>query len=303
LNYFQNVFYFSLFNGLIDRIGGFFSNVTNHFQFQKSIFVNILNHFIMKKPKILQRAGNPKYIPGIYNYCDRWCERCSFTDRCMVFEDTGNISTEDPEQFWEKIHENFQQTKELLEYIAQEEGIDLDNLPPDPEFEKESEQRRKDAENNELSQAAKKYGDLADQWFQENETLFKDMENQFNQNMNLGIHEKQSHDIAARITDAIEVIRWYQHQIYVKIMRALSSRQDLIMEEMDADFPSDADGSVKVALIGMDNSIAAWGKLHECFPDQADGILDILMLLEKLRRNTENAFPKARSFVRPGFDD
>lgn len=257
----------------------------------------------MKKPKILQRAGNPKYIPGIYNYCDRWCERCSFTDRCMVFEDTGNISTEDPEQFWEKIHENFQQTKELLEYIAQEEGIDLDNLPPDPEFEKESEQRRKDAENNELSQAAKKYGDLADQWFQENETLFKDMENQFNQNMNLGIHEKQSHDIAARITDAIEVIRWYQHQIYVKIMRALSSRQDLIMEEMDADFPSDADGSVKVALIGMDNSIAAWGKLHECFPDQADGILDILMLLEKLRRNTENAFPKARSFVRPGFDD
>jgi hypothetical protein len=47
----------------------------------------------------------------------------------MVFEDTGNISPEDNEQFWEKIRENFQQTKELLEYIAQEEGIDLDNLP------------------------------------------------------------------------------------------------------------------------------------------------------------------------------
>ena len=257
----------------------------------------------MKKPKILQRAGNPKYIPGIYNYCDRWCERCPFTNRCMVFEDTGNISPEDNEQFWEKIHENFQQTKELLEYIAQEEGIDLDNLPPDPEFEKESEQRRKDAENNELSQAAKKYGDLVDQWFQENETLFKNKENQLNQNMNLGIHEKQSRDTATRITDAIEVIRWYQYQIYVKLMRALSSRQDLIMEEIDADFPSDADGSAKVALVGMDNSISAWGKLHDSFPDQADGILDILMLLEKLRRKTENAFPEARAFVRPGFDD
>jgi hypothetical protein len=121
--------------------------------------------------------------------------------------------------------------------------------------------------------------------------------------MNLGIHEKQSRDTAARITDAIEVIRWYQHQIYVKLMRALSSRQDLIMEEIDADFPSDADGSAKVALIGMDNSISAWGKLHDSFPAQVDGILDILMLLEKLRRKTENAFPEARAFVRPGFDD
>jgi len=25
------------------------------------------------------------FIPGIYNYCDRWCERCLYTDRCRVF--------------------------------------------------------------------------------------------------------------------------------------------------------------------------------------------------------------------------
>ncbi len=25
------------------------------------------------------------FIPGIYNYCDRWCERCPFTDRCMNY--------------------------------------------------------------------------------------------------------------------------------------------------------------------------------------------------------------------------
>ena len=24
-------------------------------------------------------------IPGIYNFCDRWCERCNFTDRCEGF--------------------------------------------------------------------------------------------------------------------------------------------------------------------------------------------------------------------------
>jgi hypothetical protein len=29
---------------------------------------------------------NPNFITGIYNYCDRWCERCAFTSRCLNFE-------------------------------------------------------------------------------------------------------------------------------------------------------------------------------------------------------------------------
>jgi hypothetical protein len=26
-----------------------------------------------------------RFISGIYNYCDRWCERCRFTAHCRVF--------------------------------------------------------------------------------------------------------------------------------------------------------------------------------------------------------------------------
>src|SRR5215203_4812547 len=25
------------------------------------------------------------YIPGVYNYCDRWCEACPLSHRCMVY--------------------------------------------------------------------------------------------------------------------------------------------------------------------------------------------------------------------------
>ena len=28
---------------------------------------------------------NKDTIPSIYNYCDRWCERCPFTSRCANF--------------------------------------------------------------------------------------------------------------------------------------------------------------------------------------------------------------------------
>jgi hypothetical protein len=33
------------------------------------------------------------YIPGVYNYCDRWCERCTFVRRCRV----GRVDMDDDE--------------------------------------------------------------------------------------------------------------------------------------------------------------------------------------------------------------
>lgn len=35
-----------------------------------------------------------KFIPGIHNYCDRWCERCYFTSRCRVYEKLDESDTE-----------------------------------------------------------------------------------------------------------------------------------------------------------------------------------------------------------------
>ena len=69
------------------------------------------------------------------------------------------------------------------------------------------------------------------------------------------------------------------------------------------DFPRDSDGSAKVALIGIDRSISAWGEMIKHFQDQDDKIVDIIAHLNGLRERTEIEFPKARAFVRPGFDE
>ncbi|MDY6990017.1 MAG: hypothetical protein SWQ30_18400 [Thermodesulfobacteriota bacterium] len=37
----------------------------------------------MKKKELLKLAEDNRFISGIYNYCDRWCERCACTSRCM----------------------------------------------------------------------------------------------------------------------------------------------------------------------------------------------------------------------------
>ena len=33
------------------------------------------------------------YIEGIYNYCDRWCEKCGFTAHCYLFTQESKIKT------------------------------------------------------------------------------------------------------------------------------------------------------------------------------------------------------------------
>ena len=38
----------------------------------------------MNADDLLELAEDPRFIEGIYNYCDRWCERCAFTERCSL---------------------------------------------------------------------------------------------------------------------------------------------------------------------------------------------------------------------------
>jgi hypothetical protein len=68
------------------------------------------------------------------------------------------------------------------------------------------------------------------------------------------------------------------------------------------DFPKDSDGSAKVALIGIDRSMAAWRMMQLSLPDRDESIVPLLLQLEGLRRRLENSFPQARDFIRPGFD-
>jgi len=259
----------------------------------------------VKKEDLLDIAQDARYIEGVYNYCDRWCERCPLTSRCLNYaiaeENFRDLTEHDLENqvFWNKLKEMFEVTLDMLTEWAEEQGIDLDHIDVDIVAEEER-RRRTEADNHELSQAARTYGRLVDEWFDREEAQFDQREEALNTIVQLGVGGDEPFEEAEHINDSVEVIHWYQHQIYVKIMRAISQQLDDANETNDSQ--TDANGSVKVALIGIDRSIAAWGKLREYFPDCADDILDILVALDRLRRQAEHAFPRARSFVRPGFD-
>ena len=78
--------------------------------------------------------GNQEHISGIYNYCDRWCERCPFTSRCLNFEMSeekfGDLQSTDVtnEAFWEKLGETLHETMTMVKEMAAEKGVHLDAI-------------------------------------------------------------------------------------------------------------------------------------------------------------------------------
>lgn len=231
-------------------------------------------------------AEQPTFIPDIYNYCDRWCDRCPFTSRCMTFalsrDQFGSPEAVDTrnQYFWQKLSEAFHVTRELLEQTLKLYGLQLteDDLNAAKQQELEKQAR---LESHPCAQTAKQYIAFAERWF-----------------------ERMISEENVEIKEIFDILHWYKGQIYVKIMRALSGQYDEnLLCIADDERPRDFDGSAKVALIGIDRSIVAWIKLRDVFPEQKDDMIDILIHLDRLRKAIEQTFPNARAFIRPGFDE
>jgi len=260
----------------------------------------------MDKEYIKKLAEDPRFIPGVYNYCDRWCERCPLTSRCLNFalseEQFSDSQARDinNEAFWQKLSEMFRLTLEMVKETAQEQGIDLDSLDLQ-QAGQEREEIRNTAKNHECCRAAKAYGQMVKNWLDSAEKLFEQKADELNLEARLELPNSNPAKEAADLKDAVDIIRWYQHFIYVKLVRATTGNLEEASEILD-EVPKDSDGSAKIALIAIDRSIAAWGQMCKHFPEHKDEILDILVHLDQLRRKTETLFPDARAFVRPGLD-
>lgn len=249
---------------------------------------------------LIDLANNANFISGIYNYCDRWCERCPFTSRCMVYateqeDDDGDPQTRDitNEAFWRKLASIFEETKQMMADWAEEAGIDLSQV--DEAANEQREKRRSDAARDELAMAAKDYASTVTRWF----TGFDQVLNA----TDLAPNELETDELE-QMEEAREVIHWYQYQIAVKLMRALSSRSNEAEWSIEGDDEAkDSDGSAKVTLIAIGRSVSAWRLMQICLPERADSIIPMILELEKLRQRTELRFPNARDFVRPGFDE
>jgi hypothetical protein len=246
----------------------------------------------VNRDRLERLAAEKRFIPGIYNYCDRWCERCPQTSRCLNFsiseEEFSDPEAQDirNEAFWNKLSGILGETLELLRESAEKWGIELETLVSMDDI-KNIKAKDVAAENHLLCRAAKRYSEWVEDWFRGRETLF--------------FETAAAAREGVRLEEAFEVIRWYQYFICAKVMRAVRGKIEEEEERCD-EFASDSDGSAKIALIAMDRSIAAWAVIRHYITDGAKEVIDVIAFLDGLRQAEEKAFSSARSFIRPGFD-
>ena len=171
----------------------------------------------MDRDRIEKFAADEQFIPGIYNYCDRWCERCPQTLRCLNFslseEKFSDPETRDirNEAFWRKLSEILQETLELLRETGKKWGIDLETL--DSVSDTESVRANDEAaEKHVICRAAKSYSKMVGDWFKEREGLFFETAD--------GAPE------GVDFEEACEVIQWYQYFVAAKVMRAIRGKKE-----------------------------------------------------------------------------
>jgi len=249
----------------------------------------------------------PKNIEGIYNYCDRWCERCTFTSRCAVYVDETNLPPEEMDKqnkaFWDRIGNNLMKAQDLLQKAAEHFRVDLENLPEEPGAEQEKRERIKiESREHPISKLTFQYSNIARGWLKTQPGMLERLDN-LKAELSMGVESTQGAKKQTNtIKDSLSVIQWYMTFIHVKLVRAMMGKLKDDGWDMANGFQRDCDGSAKIALIAIDRSMHAWTSLFDILPEKEDEFLKILAMLEKIKTMVKEEFPKAEAFMRPGFD-
>lgn len=204
-----------------------------------------------------------------YNFCDRWCERCTHEKqiRCSLYQDeferkitciAHGREPDDPEMTAEVMEKQYEALDKLMEEHEEEIEINFDEID-DPEFEKIKE-HIKFIENNPLPVSAEQYRKKAHEFLKD--TFYKE--------------EKKY----SALNYDFQTVAWYHTLLSVKLQRALAgfhepaSEGDLSLYDAVAQF--------EICKKAIRESIVALRKIELKFPSFHMQILELLALLNNI---------------------
>jgi hypothetical protein len=238
---------------------------------------------------------NKSYISGIYNYCDRWCEKCSFTSNCLLFTDESKMAT----------HEILNNGE--LPDFEKIFNLNIDSAPDGYEeiFDESIADEELDAVEEEKELDNSPINKLTEEYFINAHSFIKKIYEKYN--LCASSKGRLKDRSLSLFFENIEIINWYHPLITAKIKRALAGKIDLRKnnddDEMNEFMVNDINGSAKVAIIALNKSIKALNNLFDHPMEFINDISDLLVFAGNLLNELEKEFPHYKEFIRPGFDE
>jgi hypothetical protein len=237
--------------------------------------------------RFMARAADPRLIPGIYNYCDRRCDRCRFSERCLSHLEARERPTPPEEHSGSTIGAvvggSIGRALELVRIMTERQGLDVTCTPEEQaRYERESEAQERRTLADSTVALSRQYSLTA---WPITRALWP-------------IAMARGDDA---VIDALETIERLCTSVSSKIYRAVRGTTE---PDFDAtDLQSDPNGSAKIARIVIAESRRAWRVLMEVGRAAADGVpAKLVRMLDDLDTGVAAKFPRAMEFVRPGFD-
>lgn len=275
-----------------------------------------------------ERMGKERFITGIYNYCDYWCERCAFTRQCRTFAMGKEMEAEQKSDrddatnmtFWNKLAGKLSQASILpseqgwLQTDWQDEdGLDANAFLHEEEddeamdeYMRQDEARQQKVRQHPLSHISMEYMQRVQAWLKDSDADLKALSQEWLEAARTPEQDCDYEELAHCVGDMLEVITWYHTFLPPKVNRALRSNLEMKTRESGILAESsqfDANGSGKVVLIAVERSISAWLFLRDHLSKQEDTILSMLVILGRIRNGIQEEIPNAKTFRRPGFEN
>jgi len=240
--------------------------------------------------------------PGIYLYCNRWCEMCPFTIKCEAFGADKELQTAEHDKekkaFWQELEAVIEGAEANIVAVAKAKEVSLTKFD-EPKQKKNFDLFQKGAKTNLILKAGRDYEDIVDDWFdkaiEEYGLAMVETKNGAMPKLDTLLPGNE------KVNQMFEIVLRFQLQVYLKLSRmfySMGREGDELEEGVEADNPM---AVAKTTLETLSRSFAAWSVIAEKYPGD-EMVLDTQVLLLRLKNNIIAEFPEAESFVRVGLD-
>lgn len=245
----------------------------------------------MASEVVLKQPVENKFIYGIDHFCDNWCKRCSFTDRCQHFTSMNDIDKKVSRQNDDQDDSSQMDEDQEYDEIGDELDDEFSDVGRDDDYGSGEDffSSSQKANRHPLTQLSYQYSANTRSWLEQKEK---------------GLYKNLTHWIAKGKSDemikAHELLIIYLILLHYNVKFTVALYYDMLENKH---VRQEMNGNAKLLLVSIDRSLDEWRILKRNQKQDSDFIRQREQELEVMRLEIEKLFPDARNFIRPGLDE